>query len=206
MGDNQNHALWVPDPADVAATNMAAFTARARILSGRPLENQAALHEWSVHSPVPFWRLVWEFCEVLGDQGVRGLIRSGGMQDSRWFPDASLNFAENLLRDSGNPQALVFWGEDKVKQSLSRQVLRSEVARFAAALSAAGVEQGDRVAAYMPNVPATLIAMLAASSIGAVFTSASPDFGVQGVVDRFGQTEPKVLLRACENSLFMPMV
>jgi acetoacetyl-CoA synthetase len=104
MGDNQNHALWVPDPADVAATNMAAFTARARILSGRPLENQAALHEWSVHSPVPFWRLVWEFCEVLGDQGVRGLIRSGGMQDSRWFPDASLNFAENLLRDSGNPR------------------------------------------------------------------------------------------------------
>jgi len=194
MGDNQNQALWVPDPADVAATNMAAFTARARILSGRPLESQAALHEWSVHSPVPFWRLVWEFCEVLGDQGVRGLIRSGGMQDSRWFPDASLNFAENLLRDSGNPQALVFWGEDKVKQSLSRQVLRSEVARFAAALSAAGVEQGDRVAAYMPNVPATLIAMLAASSIGAVFTSASPDFGVQGVVDRFGQTEPKVLL------------
>jgi len=194
MGDNQNQALWVPDPANVAATNMAAFTDRARILSGRPLESQAALHEWSVHSPVPFWRLVWEFCEVLGDQGVRGLIRSGGMQDSRWFPDASLNFAENLLRDSDNPQALVFWGEDKVKQSLSRQVLRSEVARFAAALSAAGVEQGDRVAAYMPNVPATLIAMLAASSIGAVFTSASPDFGVQGVVDRFGQTEPKVLL------------
>jgi acetoacetyl-CoA synthetase len=194
MGVNQDQALWVPDAAHVAATNMAAFTARARILSGRPLESHAALHEWSVHSPVQFWRLVWEFCEVLGEQGVRGLIRSGGMQDSRWFPDARLNFAENLLRDSDNPQALVFWGEDKIKQSLSRQVLCSEVARFAAALSAAGVEQGDRVAAYMPNVPATLIAMLAASSIGAVFTSASPDFGVQGVVDRFGQTEPKVLL------------
>ena len=73
MGDNQNQALWVPDPANVAATNMAAFTDRARILSGRPLESQAALHEWSVHSPVPFWRLVWEFCEVLGDQGVDAL-------------------------------------------------------------------------------------------------------------------------------------
>ena len=156
MGVNQDQALWVPDAAHVAATNMAAFRG--------------------------------------GEQGVRGLIRSGGMQDSRWFPDASLNFAENLLRDSDNPQALVFWGEDKIRQSLSRQELRTEVARFAAALSAAGVEQGDRVAAYMPNVPATLIAMLAASSIGAVFTSASPDFGVQGVVDRFGQTEPKVLL------------
>ncbi|WP_079437210.1 acetoacetate--CoA ligase [Zoogloea sp. LCSB751] len=194
MDSNHEQPLWRPNEARAAASNMAAFAARARMLSGQLLENHMALHEWSLHSPVQFWRLVWEFCEVIGEQGVRGLISSGSMQDSRWFPDARLNFAENLLRHSDNPQALVFWGEDKIKQSLSRQVLRTEVARFAAALSAAGVEQGDRVAAYLPNVPATLIAMLAASSIGAVFTSASPDFGVQGVVDRFGQTEPKVLL------------
>jgi acetoacetyl-CoA synthetase len=193
MGDNQNQALWVPDPADVAATNMAAFTARARILSGRPLESQAALHEWSVHSPVPFWRLVWEFCEVLGDQGVRGLIRSGGMQDSRWFPDASLNFAENLLRDSGNPQALVFWGEDKVKQSLSRQVLQRGgplCRRAECRWRGAGRPRGSLHAQCACNAYCDARGVEHRRGV----TSASPDFGVQGVVDRFGQTEPKVLL------------
>ncbi|HRP25483.1 MAG TPA: acetoacetate--CoA ligase [Rhodocyclaceae bacterium] len=190
----QDAPLWSPRPEQSAATAIAAFSAQATALSGRELTRYEDLHDWSVQSPVPFWRLVWEFCDVIGDQGVCGLIGANRMQDVRWFPDARLNFAENLLRPSSNPVALVFWGEDKVKQTISRDQLRIEVARFAAALRAVGVESGDRVGAYMPNVPATLIAMLAAASIGAVFTSASPDFGVQGVLDRFGQTEPKVLI------------
>ncbi|MCB1954393.1 MAG: acetoacetate--CoA ligase, partial [Rhodocyclaceae bacterium] len=126
--------------------------------------------------------------------GERTLLDGPRMQDARWFPDARLNFAENLLRDSGNAEALVFRGEDQVERRLGRAELRSQVARFAAALKALGVEPGDRVAAYMPNLPETLVAMLAAASLGAVFTSASPDFGVQGVVDRFGQTAPKLLI------------
>lgn len=119
------------------------------------------------------------------------------MPGARWFPDAQLNFAENLLRPTKNDRALAFWGENKVKREMSRAELRHSVAAFAAALRASGVGVGDRVAAYMPNMPETIVAMLATSSIGATFTSASPDFGVQGIVDRFGQTTPKVLI-ACD--------
>ena len=115
------------------------------------------------------------------------------MPGARWFPEAKLNFAENLLRRRDDSDALVFWGEDKVKRRMSHGQLYLEVARLAAALRGLGVVAGDRVAAYMPNLPETLVAMLAASSIGAIFTSASPDFGVQGVLDRFGQTGPKVM-------------
>jgi acetoacetyl-CoA synthetase len=109
-------------------------------------------------------------------------------------PEARLNFAENLLRSRDDSDALVFWGEDRVKNRLSHGDLYRQVAHFAAALLEMGVEPGDRVAAWMPNLPETIVVMLAATSIGAIFSSASPDFGVQGVLDRFGQIEPKVLV------------
>lgn len=177
---------------------MAAFTAQARTLSGQTLASYADLHAWSVEVPEQFWTAVWDFCAVIGERGAGPvLVDAEKMPGARWFPDARLNFAENLLRDSSNPDALVFWGENKVKRTLSRAELRQHVAQFAAALRDVGVVAGDRVAAYLPNLPETLIAMLAAASLGAVFTSASPDFGVQGVLDRFGQTEPKVLI-ACD--------
>ncbi|BAL25569.1 acetoacetate--CoA ligase [Azoarcus sp. KH32C] len=189
--------LWTPRPEQIAATGIAAFTDRARRVSGLQLADYAALHDWSVQHSTDFWREVWDFGGVIGERGARDLVDGDRMPGATWFPDARLNFAENLLRDSGNPQALVFWGEDKVKRSMTRAELRAEVARFAAALREAGVERGDRVAGYMPNLPETLVAMLAAASLGATFTSASPDFGVQGVLDRFGQTAPKVLI-ACD--------
>lgn len=134
---------------------------------------------------------------MVGERGERILADPERMPGARWFPDARLNFAQNLLRDRANPEALVFWGEDKVKRTMTRAELRRQVAQFAAALTAAGVGVGDRVAAYLPNLPETIIAMLATASIGAVYTSTSPDFGVQGVLDRFSQTEPKVLI-ACD--------
>ena len=118
------------------------------------------------------------------------------MLGTRWFPEASLNFAENLLRFRGDDKALVFWGENSVRRTLSHDQLYGRVAQLAAAMRAEGVGAGDRVAAYMPNMPETVIAFLAAASIGAIFTSASPDFGVQGVLDRFGQIEPKLLFVA----------
>jgi acetoacetyl-CoA synthetase len=116
------------------------------------------------------------------------------MPGAQWFPQARVNYAENLLRRRDDSDALVFWGEDKVRRRLSRRELHAEVARFAQALQAAGVGQGDRVAAFLPNMPEAVIAMLATASLGAIWSSASPDFGVQGVLDRFGQIEPKVLL------------
>ena len=189
--------LWTPDPARTTATRMAAFTAYARPISGRALASYADLHAWSIDAPEQFWPAVWDFCGVRGERGERVLIDPQQMPGAHWFPDARLNFAENLLRDCGNPEALVFWGEDRVKRRLSRLELRRQVAQFAAALKKMGIGTGDRVAAYLPNLPETIIAMLATASIGAVFTSASPDFGVQGVLDRFGQTEPKALI-ACD--------
>ncbi|NMG43729.1 acetoacetate--CoA ligase [Aromatoleum toluvorans] len=189
--------LWTPRPEQIAATGLAAFTARIRNASGLQLADYDALHDWSVRHSTDFWREVWDFGGVIGERGARELIDGERMPGAAWFPDARLNFAENLLCDSSNQQALVFWGEDKVKRTMTRAELRAEVARFAAALRAAGVREHDRVAAWMPNLPETLVAMLAAASLGAAFTSASPDFGVQGVLDRFGQTEPKVLI-ACD--------
>ena len=118
------------------------------------------------------------------------------MPGARWFPQARLNYAENLLRRRDDAPALVFWGEDRIKSSVSFAELNQEVSRLAQALRNSGVRAGDRVAAYLPNIPGAVIAMLAASSIGAIWSSCSPDFGVQGVLDRFGQIEPRILFSA----------
>jgi acetoacetyl-CoA synthetase len=121
------------------------------------------------------------------------LIDGDKMPGAQWFPDAKLNFAQNLLRRRDDETAMVFWGEDKVRRRMSFADVYDAVSRTAQALSAAGVEQGDRVVAFMPNMPETIIFMLAAASLGAIWSSCSPDFGVQGVLDRFGQIEPKIL-------------
>ena len=140
--------LWVPDPARSAATRMAAFTAHARTVSGQALASYAELHAWSVGQPEPFWTAIWDFCGVVGERGAGpALIDPDRMPGAQWFPQARLNFAENLLRDCGNPEALVFWGEDKVTRTLSRAELRRQVAQFAAALqhaAAAELRPGER--------------------------------------------------------------
>lgn len=189
--------LWQPNPATVGRTRMALFMQAMRH------DSYASLWQWSVDQPSEFWSTLWDFCGVLGDQG--GVVlqpgepsaRGGGdglMPGARWFPEARLNYAENLLQRRDDGEALVFWGEDKVKRRLSRAGLYAEVARFQQFLIAAGVGEGDRVAGYLPNLPETLVAMLATTALGAIWSSASPDFGVQGVLDRFGQIEPKVLV------------
>ena len=185
---------WQPSAERVAAAALTAFAARA----GQSAENAdyAALHRWSIDQPEAFWSLLWDFCAVRGEKGARVLIEGGHMADARWFPDARLNYAQNLLRRRDQDDALVFWGEDRVKRRIAHGELYRRVARLAAAMKNEGVVAGDVVAAYLPNLPEALIALLAASSIGAVFTSASPDFGVQGVLDRFGQVAPKLLFVA----------
>jgi acetoacetyl-CoA synthetase len=154
------------------------------------------LHAWSVERSEDFWRLVWDFCGVRGEKGGRTLVDGGRMPGARWFPDGRLSFAENLLRRRDGADAIVFWGEDRIKRRLSHQNLYNLVSRLAQALADAGVRKGDRVAGYLPNLPEAAAAMLATASLGAVWSSCSPDFGVQGVLDRFGQIGPKVLFCA----------
>ena len=180
--------LWKPNPATVGDTRMTQFmqaTGRAPY---------AELWQWSVDQPEAFWSQVWRFCGAVGERGSVVLKDGERMPGARWFPEARLNYAENLLKERDDGEALVFWGEDKVKRRLSRAELYAEVARFQQFLIAHGVGQGDRVAGYLPNLPETLIAMLATTALGAIWSSASPDFGIQGVLDRFGQIEPKVLI------------
>src|SRR5690606_33272077 len=141
-----------------------------------------------------FWPLVWDFCGLIGERGERVLVDGDRMPGARFFPDARLNFAENLLKKSGPSEALVFRGEDKVERVLSWDDLRALVSRLQQLFRAHGVQPGDRIAAMMPNMPETIAAMLAATSLGAIWSSCSPDFGEQGVLDRFGQIEPVLFI------------
>jgi acetoacetyl-CoA synthetase len=182
--------LWTPNSEAAARTGMARFMR----LAGK--RDYAELHRWSVEHPGDFWELVWKFGEVRGEPGLRRLINPERMPGATWFPEARLNFAQNLLRERDASLAISFWGEDRVKRQLSRRQLYDLVSRLAQALAAAGVRKGDRVAGYLPNLPESVAAMLATASLGAIWSSCSPDFGVQGVLDRFGQIEPKVLFCA----------
>ncbi len=191
-----NKPLWSPSPERIARANLTAFAARVGAARKLDLPDYTALYAWSVAQRAEFWRDMWDEAAIIGEPGARTLVEGLRMRDSRWFPDARLNYAENLLcrrsRDDAG-DALVFWGEDKVKRRVSHADLYASVARAILALKAAGVKRGDRVAGYLPNQPETIIATLATSALGAIWSSASPDFGVQGVVDRFGQIEPTVL-------------
>jgi len=182
--------LWAPSPERAGHTLLARFMARA----GK--KDYADLHRWSVEHSEEFWNLCWDFCGVIGAKGSRTLVNGNRMPGACWFPEGRLNFAENLLRERDASLALSFWGEDRVKRRYSRRELYDLVSRLAQALRASGVTKGDRVAGYLPNLPEAVAATLATASIGAIWSSCSPDFGVQGVLDRFGQIEPKVLFCA----------
>ena len=189
--------LWQPSPSRIASANLTAFARQARERWNFPAEDYSDLHWWSVSEPAQFWESVWTYCGVIGDPGAGpALVDGKKMPGARWFPEARLNYAENLLRRRDRSPAIVFWSEERLKSAVTFAELYSEVSRLAQALRAAGIKPGDRVAGYMPNVPGTVIAMLAATSIGAVWSSCSPDFGVQGVLDRFGQIEPRILFAA----------
>jgi acetoacetyl-CoA synthetase len=187
--------LWTPSPERIAGANITRFAAEIAQRHGVEVGTYDQLWRWSVDYKWDFWRAVWTFAGVLGQPGARVLEHAERMPGASWFPDATLNYAQNLLerrRADDTADALVFWGEDKVKRTVSHAELHALVARTANALAAQGVEAGDRVAAFVPNMPEAIVAMLATASRGAVWSSCSPDFGVQGVLDRFGQIEPKV--------------
>ncbi len=192
-----NEILWQPDAARIERANVTRFADIAGERRGGRFDDYPALHRWSVDQREDFWALVWEFCEVIGERGSeRVLVDGERMPGARWFPDARLNFAENLLRRRDHAPAILFKGEGRALERWSFAELYREVSRVAAALAALGVGEGDRVAGYLPNVPGAIVAMLATTSLGALWSSCSPDFGVRGVVDRFGQIEPRVLFCA----------
>jgi acetoacetyl-CoA synthetase len=188
--------IWSPGPVRRQTANIRRFIDLARRELDPGIHQYRDLHRYSIQNPSGFWRAVWDFCEVVGTPGTTVLENPDQMPGARWFPDAQLNFAENLLRHRDDHPAIMFKSETGETAHYSYAELYSTVAQTAAALKSAGVEKGDRVAGYMPNLPETVIAMLATSSIGAIWSSCSPDFGIDGVVDRLSQIQPVVLFCA----------
>ncbi len=201
--------IWRPSREQVRDANLTSFIkslrARGEIAGakdGVPLP-YGVLHEWSIRNREAFWRATAEFCGLVADDfdastciGLDRMAPPDAALGPKWFDGARLNFAENLLRHCDNRPAIVSWNERGRQQQLTFAELAGEVSRIASALRDMGVGVGDRVAGFLPNIPEAIVAMLATTTLGAVWSSCSPDFGVQGVLDRFGQIEPKVLICA----------
>ena len=195
MSDQDTKILWQPSPQRIKQSNVTTFIEAAEDSWNVVIGDFEGLYEFSIASKEKFWQSLIDFAGVTAETwGTVILENADQMPGAVWFPDAKLNYAENLLRNRDDRDAMVFWGEDQIKTRVSRKELYDAVSRLAQAMRAAGLAEGDRVGGYMPNMPETIIAMLAAVSIGAVWSSCSPDFGVQGVLDRFGQIEPKMVI------------
>ncbi len=194
--------LWQPSPERIQSANITGFIDFVNRGRGLALEDYPQLYDWSIECIEEFWSDVWDFCRVIAAEKGSEVLQAPGRFSSehppgaKWFPGARLNFAENLLRYRDDREALVSILETGARRSLTYGELYRKVAACAASLRAEGVGPGDRVAGFMPNVPETVIAMLATTSIGATWSSCSPDFGINGVLDRFGQIEPAVLFCA----------
>jgi len=189
--------LWKPSEQRIKHSNMYRYMDIVNRRYQQDLKDYASLYQWSVDQIPEFWATFWEFSEIIASKSYDQVIDNlHKMPGAKWFSGARLNFAENLLRFRDDRVALVFRGEGQSSVYTTYAELYDETARVAASLKAAGVQKGDRVVGFMPNMPQTIIAMLAAASMGAVWSSCSPDFGIKGVLDRFGQIKPKVLFTA----------
>jgi acetoacetyl-CoA synthetase len=188
--------IWTPSLFRIADANLTRFMTFAGG-RGAATSDYGAFYAWSIEQPAAFWEALWEFAGVIGERGAGpALEHDDRMPGARWFGSARLNFAENLLRGPDAEPALIFRNERGARREINWRDLRTEVARVAAGLRADGIGPGDVVAGFLPNLPEAVIAMLATAGIGATWTSCSPDFGIQGVLDRFGQVKPKVLFAA----------
>src|SRR5438105_2737737 len=186
--------LWTPRPQDVAASGINAFMAEVNRRHRLALSSYRDLHAWSVDHSDQFWGLLWDTCVVIGQKGNRLVADAGEFPGARFLPDARLSFAENILRRSDDGEAIVFRGEDKAAARFTWRDLSALVSRLQQALKESGVGVGDRVAAMLPNGLHAIAGVLATTSIGAIWSSCSPDFGERGVLDRFGQIEPKLFI------------
>jgi len=191
--------LWSPTQKQVESSNLHEFMAYVMTRTGQEFGDYNGLWQWSVSENNLFWNYIWDYCEVIGDKGDVILDNNGGkMLGAQFFPNSSLNYAENLLENLKNGDlsvvAMVFRDEKGLESSISRKELLDKVSIWQQAMKSNGIVKGDRIVGYMPNMMETIIAALAAISLGAIWSSASPDFGVQGVLDRFSQIEPKMLI------------
>ena len=190
-------ALWQPSAEQIKRSHMQRFQQQLKSQLNLSFANYDELHQWSVDNPEQFWEQLWHYTDIRASEPYSAVLTDGEkFPGAQWFQDAKLNFAENLLRNRSDKIALIAHLENGSRRTLSYNELYLQVTQLAAALRNAGVTKGDPVAGFMPNVPETIVAMLATSSIGAIWSSCSPDFGINGVMDRFGQIEPKVLF-AC---------
>jgi acetoacetyl-CoA synthetase len=189
--------LWKPTDEQIKKSNMHRFMKFINQTYNQNIKEYASLYDWSIENISDFWAAFWDFADIIHSKGYDQVIDGPKkMPGARWFPGAELNFAENLLRYRDERVALIFKGEGQPSTRLTYAQLYDEVARLAKALKDLGIRRGDRVVGFMPNMPASMIAMLAATSMGATWSSCSPDFGIKGVLDRFGQIKPRVLFTA----------
>ena len=185
--------LWSPSPEEINSTEMTRYMRSFE----QTFDGYASMWEWSVTERADFWESIWTFGEVRSSKPYESVVENPAkMPGVKWFPGARLNFAENLLRFRDDHPAIVFQGEGQAQRSLSYAGLYDQVSRLAKAMRAHGIKVGDRVAGFVPNMPEAIVAMLAATSIGAIWSSCSPDFGIKGVLDRFGQIAPRILFTA----------
>jgi acetoacetyl-CoA synthetase len=189
--------LWTPSPQRVENSNMFRFLNFINQKFNQDFTDYTPLYEWSIANIEEFWAAFWEFADIIHSQSYDEVVDDlSRMPGSHWFSGARLNFAENMLRYRDNQIAMIFKGEGRESTKMTYRQLYDEVARLAKSLKNAGIQPGDRVVGFMPNMPQTIIAMLAATSMGAVWSSCSPDFGIKGVLDRFGQIKPRILFTA----------
>jgi len=193
----QPQPLWTPSDEKIANHTLTRFASFVAQQTGLDFSDYNALHAWSCDSSATFWDLLWDFANVIGEKGNKVVEDGDQMPGANYFPEAKLNYAENLLRKDGESEALVFLCENKLEKRVTWNELRRQVSLFQQSFLAHGLSKGDRVAAMMPNMPETIAAMLAVTSLGAIWSSCSPDFGEKGVLDRFGQIEPKLFI-ACD--------
>ena len=183
--------VWTPSHDQILNSNLKKFTEFVEENTGKHFKSYDELHHFSISNP-EFWRFIIEFCKVEGEWN--GPIYEGeNIFSAQWFPQSKLNFAENMLKNRSDDEALIFRCEDRISKTLSFAELYNQVSKTAQHLKELGVTKGDRVAGFLPNFAGSIVAMLATASVGAIWSSCSPDFGEQGVIDRFGQIEPKVL-------------
>ncbi|WP_067519243.1 acetoacetate--CoA ligase [Endozoicomonas ascidiicola] len=187
-------ALWKPDQEAIASSNLHGFIEYVQNHTGLFMPDYPTLHHWSIEDRPRFWQSLSDFYQVIFHHQPSAILVNDKMPGAEWFPDSTLNYAEHLLKRRDDKTALIFRGENGYRRTLNYQQLYEAVASAQQGLMNAGVSKGDRVAALMPNCLETVILMLAATSLGAIWSSCSPDFGIQGVMDRFGQIEPKLLL------------
>ena len=187
--------LWNPSKQRTEASSIYHFIKHVNFNCKLKINSFEALHKWSIESRSDFWNEVWNFYKIIGRKGKKPYLKpENNLPGTQFFPFGKLNYAENMLKKNDDDKAIIFWSEDKIKKHISWCDLRKQVSALANFFLLKGIKTGDRIAVYLPNMPETIIVMLASASIGAIFSSASPDFGVEGVLDRFGQIEPKIFV------------